>query len=370
MPCSAVPKCRIDSGLPAVGEVASSIGLQAVVGAIARTNDNDFDLFRTLKALAEIAMSYAGASGAGIEQLRENQISTLLVVGAAAGTPRRLPIIAEGVEIGYLSLYGAIMFGAAAADRTQVLADLAAVAFTRATHVADRTRAPMDDDRYRLITGVGHNLRNTLGAASGYMQLVEMGGELTFGQQEYASRARGAVSAAVKLIGDLIELARADAGKLLVERDVVNLNAIVRETARKHRESALAKGCDLDVTTAEKQPVITTDSSHVQQILDVLVYNAVRYTSPGTRVQVTVQVREGRRKEDRSNWACIEVRDYGAGVPDAENVFEEVHRVEHAKGNVRFKLAICRRIARLLGGDLSLETEKGTGSAFTLWLPT
>ncbi|HEY0811409.1 MAG TPA: ATP-binding protein, partial [Longimicrobiales bacterium] len=54
---------------------------------------------------------------------------------------------------------------------------------------------------------------------------------------------------------------------------------------------------------------------------------------------------------------------------EADKVFEEVHRVEQSRGNVRFRLAICRRIARLLGGDLTLDTVMGKGSSFTLWLP-
>lgn len=352
-----------------MGEVASSIGLQAVVGAIARTSDADFNLHRTLTALAESAMGTAGARGVVVEKNRSGVPVPILTIGQTSGSPRRLPIIAEGIETGFLAIYGAKMFGPATADRTQVIADMAAMAFTREARSVDRRRPVIDDDRYRLLTGVGMNLRNTLGAATGYMQLVEMDGELTFIQREYVERGRRAVNAAVNLIADLLDLTRADAGRLSVEHDPVNLSAIAREAARKHAEAARQRNCDIVVADSERAPLLLSDPSHVQQIVDVLVYNAVRYSPPNGVVFIKVDSRRGRRADDPALWVCIEVKDSGKGVPDAEKVFEEVYRVEQAGGNVRFKLAICRRIARILGGDLLLDTAPNGGSTFTLWLP-
>jgi signal transduction histidine kinase len=171
------------------------------------------------------------------------------------------------------------------------------------------------------------------------------------------------------LISDLLELIRADAGKLSFDREPVNVNALAREAARKHADAAIAKQAQIDVSGCAENPVILTDSSYVQQIVDVLVYNAVRYTPEQGSVHVAVDIRAGRRSSDPENWVCVAVTDTGAGVPEAEQVFEEVHRVEQGRGNIRFRLAICRRIARLLGGDLMLETVKDAGSTFTLWLP-
>lgn len=352
-----------------MGEVASSIGLQAVVGAIARTADSDFNFHRMLTELAESAMGMAGASGVVIEKTRNGTIAPILTIGHTNGTPRRLPIITEGIETGFLAIYGARMFGPATADRTQVIADMAAMAFTREARAVDRRRPAIDDDRYRLLTGVGMNLRNTLGAASGYMQLVEMDGELTFIQREYVERGRRAVNAALSLIADLVELTRADAGRLSIELDPVNLTAIAREAARKHDATARARNCDIVVSANDRAPLLLTDPSHVQQIVDVLVYNAVRYSPPNGVVRIKVDSRRGRRADDPALWVCIEVKDSGKGIPEAEKVFEEVHRVEQSGGNVRFKLAICRRVARILGGDLLLDTVPNGGSTFTLWLP-
>lgn len=354
--------------LAVMNEVAGSVALQAVVGAVARTADADFNVHRTLTALAETAQQFAGASGVAVEQAEESGITPMLVIGLTGGTPRRLPIIAEGREIGFLAIYGAKMFGPATANRTQVLADLMAISMLRAARTRDKNRPGLDDERYRLITGVGLNLRNTLGAASGYLQLVGDGG-LNEEQENYTERSRRAITAAVNLIGDLLELTRADAGKLTFEHDPVNMTAIAREAARKHGPAARVKNCEIDVDAPDRTPVLLTDTSHVQQIVDVLVYNAVRYAPNDSRISVTVDVRKGRRTDDPAMWVCLMVHDTGGGVEDADLVFEEVHRVERSKGNVRFKLAICRRVARLMGGDLTLDTSPEEGATFTLWLP-
>lgn len=353
-----------------MGEVANSISLQAVVGAIARTPDADFNLVQTLQTIAEITQTLAGAAGVAVERTgKDETIEVLVTAGDLTGTPKRLPIKSNGADIGVLAIYGTRMFGPATADRVQVVADLAALALTRAANMVPSSPVTMDEAQFRLISGVGHNLRNTLGAATGYMQLVEMETQLSFSQQEYINRSRRAVNAAVSLIADLMELSRADAGKLSFDREPVNVNAVAREAARKHLAAAQAKGCSINVASSELNPTVLTDASYMQQIIDVLIYNAVRYSPRDGRIQINVDMRQGRRSNDPAQFACIAVTDNGGGVPEADKVFEEVHRVEQLKGNVRFKLAICRRIARLLGGDVMLDTAKDAGSTFTLWLP-
>ncbi|HUP89240.1 MAG TPA: HAMP domain-containing sensor histidine kinase [Longimicrobiales bacterium] len=350
-----------------MGEVATIVGLPSVIAAIARAPSEDFDIRKNLQHLAEAAQTISGARGVAIENAENGAPrEALVVVGMISGTPRRVPIILEGQEIGFLAVYGTAMFGPATADRTQAVADLTALALARRPAHGTPT---VDDSGYRLITGVGLNLRNTLGAALGYLQLVEMEGALNVPQQEYASRGRRAIGSAVSLISDLLELTRADAGKLTFDREPVNLYAIAREAVRKHTATAAAKRCTIDVASQVKNPVVFTDSSHIQQILDVLIYNAARYTREDTSINVTIEPRDGRRATDPARWICVCVTDHGTGVPDADKVFEEVHRVEQMKGNVRFKLAICRRVARLLGGDLTVDSEKDVSSTFTLWVP-
>jgi signal transduction histidine kinase len=349
-------------------EVAS-LNLNALLADITRKSDAEFDLLSTLRSLGHMALSYTGASAVQITREIAGQGMELLVAlgEANGGTPKRLEIVAEGEEIGAFTLFGANMFGPATAERTQLLVDLAAAALQRG---ARQQEPNMDPARYRLITGVGLNLRNTLGAASGYMQLVDMEGSLTPAQQEFIGRGRRAINAAVTLISDLLELTRADAGKLTFDREPIHVPAVAREAVRKHQDTAHAKKVNIAFEEYPQHLVLFTDASYLQQIIDVLVYNAVRYSPDDTTVTVRVDQRPGRRATDPAQIICVSVSDQGPGIPEADKVFEEVHRVEQSRGNVRFRLAICRRIARLMGGDLTVETVKGEGSTFTLWLPS
>jgi signal transduction histidine kinase len=351
-----------------MAEVAT-LNLNALFADITRKSDAEFDLLATLRSLGQMALSYTGASAVQItREIASQGLELLVAIGEArGGTPKRLPIIAEGQEIGVITLFGANMFGPATADRTQLLVDLAAAALQRG---ARQQEPNMDPARYRLITGVGLNLRNTLGAASGYMQLVDMEGQLTQAQQEFIGRGRRAINAAVTLIGDLLELTRADAGKLTFDREPVHVPAVAREAVRKHQDNAHAKNVHIAFEEYPQHLVLFTDTSYLQQIVDVLVYNAVRYSPENSSITVRVELKEGRRANDPAHIVCVSVTDQGPGIPEAEKVFEEVHRVEQRRGNVRFRLAICRRIARLLGGDLTVESPYEGGSTFTLWLPS
>jgi signal transduction histidine kinase len=346
-----------------------TLNVNEIFAEIARTPDPEFDLLGTLRSLGSMALSYTGASAVQITREIDNQGIELLVAQGEArgGKPKRLPIILEGQEIGSVTLFGANMFGPATAERTQTLVDLAGMAIQRAARSQETS---LDPARYRLITGVGHNLRNTLGAASGYMQLVDMQGSLTAQQQEFVGRSRRAINAAVTLISDLLELTRADAGKLTFDREPVHVPAIAREAVRKHQDTATPKKVHIAFEDYPQQLVLFTDASYVQQIVDVLVYNAVRYSPENSTVTVRVVQRPGRRAADPAQIICVSVSDQGPGLAEADKVFEEVHRVEQSRGNVRFRLAICRRIARLLGGDLTVEANAGAGSTFTLWLPS
>ena len=171
---------------------------------------------------------------------------------------------------------------------------------------------------------------------------------------------------------DLLELTRADAGKLTFDREPVHVPAVAREAVRKHQDTASSKNVTHCVFEEyPQQLVLFTDSSYVQQIVDVLVYNAVRYSPAWLhRERARRKAALGVAPAIRRTSMCITVTDdQGPGITEAEKVFEEVHRVEQSRGNVRFRLAICRRISRLLGGDLTVENGSDRGSTFTLWLP-
>ena len=220
-----------------------------------------------------------------------------------------------------------------------------------------------------VIGGISVALKNTLSAAGGYIQLLDMQDKLSPTQTEYVGRARGAIQTAVSLINEMAELARAEAGDVPFERSTINLAAFARDAVRNHEEQADRKRILTTVEIAAGVSSIQSDPSYIRQILDAMMFNAVRYTPEGGCISVRVELRDGRRLGDPDRWVCVTVQDTGPGMADPGSVFEEVTRAEKPGGRVGFRMAICRRIARLLGGDMTVDSRLGRGTAFTLWLP-
>src|SRR5690606_18149707 len=295
-----------------------------------------------------------------------------------------VPLVDSGEQIGALFLlrepeHGA--FHAEEVERAGTFAHLASLAL-RKIHLLDdteRRRSEMErllESRSRLMRGFSHDVKNPLGAAEGQLALLEdsVFGELPAEQRASISRARSSIRTALRLIDSLVELARAETGGLTIERAPTDVRSIAREIAEEYRNAAEDKGLELEVRLAEALPVINTDVDRVRQILANLVVNAVKYTDHG-RIAVTVELRPADpRSPGPGPWVVVAVSDTGPGIPEdqREVVFDEFTRLGAARGRrdgAGLGLAISRRLARLLGGDITLESQVGRGSTFTLWLP-
>jgi PAS domain S-box-containing protein len=229
------------------------------------------------------------------------------------------------------------------------------------------------ESRTRLMRGFSHDVKNPLGAADGYAQLLEDGilGELSRKQVESIQRIRRSIQTSLHLIHDLLELARAEAGQLEIESVATDVAALAREAVEDFRAQATAAGLGLEVRADEALPT-ETDPARVRQILSNLLSNAVKYTPEGG-----ITVETGRRSDGGGargvRRIAIDVTDTGPGIPaeKRELIFQEFTRLDpEAQHGAGVGLAISRRIARLLGGDITLESEVGRGCTFTLWLPS
>lgn len=238
--------------------------------------------------------------------------------------------------------------------------------------LAETARAT--EARGRLLRGVSHDVKNPLGAARGYAELLELGvkGELTPGQRKFVEGIRRSIDGALAIIADLLDLARADSGGLTMERVPTDLAGVAREAAEDHRAAARAAGHTLEWEPPGEPVRVHTDPARVRQVLGNLLSNAVKYTpSPGRIVVRAEQVNgDGPRP---GAWAALRVIDTGPGIPpeQREAVFDEFARL-HEGTRIQghgLGLAISRRVARLLGGDLDVGGAPGQGAVFTLWLP-
>jgi PAS domain S-box-containing protein len=263
--------------------------------------------------------------------------------------------------------------------RALTFGDLATLVFRRVHFLeeSERRREELErvtESRARLMRGFSHDVRNPLGAADGFLQLMEQGimDSLTEKQRESVRKVRRSIGNALALIEDLLEIARAEAGQIEIEFVPTDLAEAAREIVGEYRAAAEAKGLAISLQLPEQFPVIPSDVSRVRQILGNFISNAVKYTPSGS-VTVRVEKREGGQAPGPGRWAVAEVVDTGPGIPEErkELLFHEFKRFTAAgeTTGAGIGLAISYRLARALGGEITVESEEGRGSTFALWLP-
>jgi signal transduction histidine kinase len=235
------------------------------------------------------------------------------------------------------------------------------------------TLAEVMASRARFMRGVSHDLKNPIHAIDGHAQLLEdeVRGPLNDAQRDSVARIRRSARAMLGLIEDMLELARAEAGQLTVRLDRVVLRDVVHEVVEEHRAAAQFAGLTLVHAPDDSQTVLTTDPVRVAQVLGNLLSNAIKYTPSGGHIEVSTEV-PARRGPSADGRIAIHVVDDGPGIPSdkREEIFGEFTRLGAVdRPGAGLGLSIARRIARLLGGDVTVAGRGEHGSKFTLWLP-
>jgi signal transduction histidine kinase len=262
--------------------------------------------------------------------------------------------------------------------RARTIAHLATLAYEK-VRLLDEAREGRDElervmkSRQRLMRGFSHDVKNPLGAADGYADLLSAGiyGELSDDQRESLQRMRRSIRRALDLIDDLHELARAETGTVEIRKELVDLAHLVTSSGDEYRGAADAAGLPLTVSAAEDLPLVETDGVRVQQIVGNLISNAIKYTKTGA---INLRVRKYPSRVIRSvpAWIDIEVTDTGIGIPldKQDQIFEEFSRLSTSdRPGAGLGLAISKRLAEALGGQILVTSEVDRGSTFTLRLP-
>jgi PAS domain S-box-containing protein len=261
--------------------------------------------------------------------------------------------------------------------RAHTFGELATLAFrkVRLLDESERRRDELErvtESRARLIRGFSHDVKNPLGAADGYLELLEQGIVDVASPKgaDTITRVRRSIRSALGLIDDLVALGQAETGVFRLQDTPVDAGEIVREIADEHRARAEAKGLALEVKLPRRLPTMRSDPARVRQILGNLVSNAVKYTDQGG---VELGAEETREESGRAGAAgvALHVRDSGPGIPPEKVrlLFREFSRLGSEKEGIGIGLAISHRLAEALGGEIRVDTQPGKGSTFTLWLP-
>lgn len=229
------------------------------------------------------------------------------------------------------------------------------------------------ESRARLMRGFTHDVKNPLGAGNGFLALLEeeVFGPLTEQQRHSIRRVRRAIGSALALIDELIAIASSEKGELQVEYTPVSLPDLIREMLEEYRPQALARGLAIEGAVEPDLPVVHSDPLRIRQILGNLLSNAVKYTHSGT-VRLSASMRSGTGLPATGAWVALDVTDTGTGIPDSQLqlLFREFVRLDpDGVAGAGLGLAISQRLAEALGGTISVTSQAGVGSTFTLWLP-
>ena len=242
-----------------------------------------------------------------------------------------------------------------------------------------------------FLANVSHELRTPLNAIVGFVDLLREGvyGDLSPRQVKPVERIEASANHLRHLVDQILDLAKMAAGRLDVHAEYLDVRPFILDVASEVESLLNEKSLSLSLAMGSSLPRIQSDPTHLRQILVNLIGNAVKYTDSGTivvRTRVfhrTAALGQGlpeivaAAQENVQSWLAIQVIDSGRGIAlaDQERVFEEFEQVDAGPRadsphrGTGLGLAISRRLARLLGGDLLLESEPDKGSAFTLWLP-
>jgi adenylate cyclase len=218
-----------------------------------------------------------------------------------------------------------------------------------------------------FLANMSHELRTPLNAIIGFTRLVMRRAKDALPEKQYDNLGKILASAEhlLSLINSVLDLSKIEAGRVEVRPTEFALEPVIDQCLR--TVEPMVKGeLRLEKQIASDLPTLFTDQEKLRQILINLLGNAVKFTEAGS---VTV------RAVHEDGVIALAVADTGIGIPDSakELVFEEFRQVDSSStrqhGGTGLGLPISRHLARLLGGDISLESAPGVGSTFTLTLP-
>jgi PAS domain S-box-containing protein len=221
-----------------------------------------------------------------------------------------------------------------------------------------------------FLANMSHELRTPLNGILGYAELILAGyaGPVDERTRGYLSSIHESGRHLLSLINEILDMARIEAGRLKLDEGEVEIGEAVAESVTAVEPQAQARTLDLRVAVEPGLPAVRGDGRMLKQILLNLLANAIKFTEPGGRVEVTAERGPG-------GGLSLAVADSGCGIEPEQlaHIFEPFQRgaadVRRKNAGTGLGLAISRRLAELHGGTLEVASEVGKGSRFTLRLP-
>jgi two-component system phosphate regulon sensor histidine kinase PhoR len=223
----------------------------------------------------------------------------------------------------------------------------------------------VDRIRTEFVNTVSHDLRSPLTSVIGYAELVDRAGPLNENQHEFIRRIQDSIQHITSLINDLLDLGKIEAG-MDTRREFVQLEGILRYTLEMLQGQIKSKNLDVHMDIAPALPALRANPIRLRQVLDNVVGNAIKYSYPGGKIQVSIQFEQ--------NQIILQVTDYGPGIPAADqpHIFDKFYRGTNIDSEVEgsgLGLAIVKNIVENHQGRIWVESTVGKGSSFFIVLP-
>lgn len=245
----------------------------------------------------------------------------------------------------------------------QMFADQRALAARLSSTNASLARASQAKSQF--LASVSHELRTPMNAILGFTDALLAGVDGPLNDEQKASLGwvqRGGRDL-LGLINEILDLSKIESGKLVLDAQPFDPRELVESVVAQHRSLAAQKGISLAWEDAGAPYEVILDRQRVRQILVNLLGNALKFTEEGEVSVVTGGTREGR--------LTVSVQDTGPGIAPEQQaeIFEEFGRARTDAPGTGLGLAISRRLARVMGGDVTVESRLGFGATFRVSLP-
>lgn len=237
--------------------------------------------------------------------------------------------------------------------------------------VEDRTQAlRVDETRRDFVANVSHELKTPIGAVGLLAEAVEQAADDPEAVRRFSGKMQKEAHRLSELVGQIIELSRLQSDDPMVRATEVEVDDVLTEAV--NRCAALAHDRDVSLTVAGQQGCrVFGDAKQLSDALTNLVHNAISYSDEGARVAVSARL----TTEDGEDYVDLAVSDNGIGIApaDLQRIFERFYRVDYGRsrdaGGTGLGLSIVKHIASVHGGSVSVWSQPGQGSTFTVRLP-
>jgi two-component system, OmpR family, sensor histidine kinase SenX3 len=309
-----------------------------------------------------VLLANPAARGQGIVRGTRLMVPDLLVLARTvrSGGSRRLDVRLPGDLVGagprLMGVHGVRLHSGTAPAPGPVALVLQDVTETRRTEAVRRD----------FVANVGHELKTPVGALSLLAEAIEQAADDPDAVQRFAGRIAHEADRLSRLVRELIDLSRLQGGEPLPELESVEVDRVIAEAFDRTRTAARAKNLQIAVG-GEHGLVVRGVESQLTTAVTNLLANAVAYSAGENRIAVAARARSG--------FAEIAVTDSGIGIPrkDRQRVFERFYRVDQSRasstGGTGLGLAIVKHVASNHGGSVSVWSEEGLGSTFTMRIP-